>query len=133
MSDTEVLLNLIPEKMSVFNPETQSEREMRLSQLKFNKPFDERLTDASLILAKMQRHDTRAFEASLRCDFISEDMSYIERYNKMYAFCRWGLERKRVVTSDEYASSEEWLAMFNWRKQQVSSTRNTSPVDAHAE
>ena len=94
-----------------------SPRDIVLGDMKFGAGYDEKLTEATLILAGMQRHDVRAFEACLRFKFINESMTYIERYNVLYAFCKWGLAKKRPVEGDAYASADEWSALFEFSKQ----------------
>lgn len=104
--------------MSVFNQQSDSPRDIVLGEQKLQNWYDEKLTEATLILAGMQRHDVRAFEACLRFKFIHPEMTYVERYNTLYAFCRWGLERKRNVPieGDWYASSDEWTELSNFMK-----------------
>lgn len=100
----------------MYNPNTSSQHEIVLGEQSFRAPYDEMLTDATLVLAAMQRHDVRAFEAALKFPFISESMTYVERYNKMYAFCKGWIKPKRKVEGDDYASASEWRAFFEWRQ-----------------
>lgn len=94
-------------------------RDIVLGEMKIGSAFDEKLTEATLILAGMQRGDKQAFERALGFKFLNEQMSFKERYNRLFAFCKWGLERKRnvPVEGDAYASVDEWSALFKFSKQ----------------
>lgn len=106
----------------MFNPETNSQHEILVAQQNIKLPYDEELTEATLVLAAMQRHDVRAFEEALKFPFISESMTYIERYNKIYAYCKGWIHKRPVhhqAESDSYASSEAWQALWNSTKRRA--------------